>query len=98
MDVSINLDIWEVQIIDIPATSHNKHIILINIYKPPKDNNNNINIDTFISEISAVLHTFSNSKANIIITEDFNIDLLKINNRLVFNEFFKAGLTLYLFK
>ena len=93
MDISINSDIWEGQIIDIPATSHNKHIILINIYKPPKDNNNNKNIDTFISEISAVLHTLSNSKANIIITGDFNIDLLKINNRLVFNEFFNILIT-----
>jgi hypothetical protein len=38
--IDLASDIWEYQIIDIPASPINKHIILINVYRPPKDNTN----------------------------------------------------------
>ena len=86
LDLSDPSDVWEFQAIDIPATPHNKHVILINVYKPSKDNSNN-NIETFISELSSLLQKISRSKANILITGDFNINLLDINHRRVFGDF-----------
>ena len=79
-------DLWEYQIIDIPLTKLNKHVILLNIYKPPKDNTN-VNIETFISELSIVLQELSRFNANIIITGDFN-NLLEINDRRIFSSFY----------
>ena len=80
-------DLWEYQIIDIPPTKLNKHVILLNIYKPQKDNTN-VNIETFISELSIVLQELSRFNANIIITGDFNINLLEINDRRIFSSFY----------
>ena len=85
MDLS---DVWESLFVEIPASIHNKHIILGNIYKPPKDNNNNTNIGTFISELSHYLTPLCESNANVIITGDFIINLLHLKNRLAFRAFF----------
>ena len=73
-------EIWEGQFIEIPASKNNKPITLINIYKPPKENTS-VNIDTFKTEISPTLQALTDSKPNIIISGDFNIDLLKINEK-----------------
>ena len=80
-------DIWEGLFIDIPQYN-NKNIILGNIYRPPKQNNNNTNIETFINQLSPIIHQFGRSRSNTIIAGDFNIDLLKVNDRPVFSDFF----------
>ena len=60
----------------------------MNLYRPPKDNNSIENIETFVNESSPILEALSNYKANIIVTGDFNIDLLKLNNKPVYCDFF----------
>ena len=52
-----------------------------NFYRPPRRNNNNNVVQDFITEFSPVWNTIKQSKDDIIITGDFNIDLLKINER-----------------
>ena len=53
--------------------------ILGNIYRSP---NNYVNqLEEFSNEINLVLHTFKNNKQDIVIGGDFNIDLLKINEK-----------------
>ena len=69
-----------------------KHIFLGNIYKPPKDNTN-VNIKTFTEEISSVIQMLSRTKASTLITGDFNIDLLKVNERIAFGDFFDSMLS-----
>ena len=64
-----------------------------NIYKPPKENNNNSNIESFISELSPKLHNLARSKANIMIAGDFNINLLQLKSRPAFSNFFDLMLT-----
>ena len=57
---NINSNLWEGQIIDIPASKFNKHIVLMNLYRPPKDNNSIENIETFVNELSPILEALSN--------------------------------------
>ena len=83
-DIPNNSDIWEGLFIDISYNNNDKFITLANIYKPPKQNNNNTNIETFINEFAPFIQLLSNSRSNTIIAGDFNIDLLKINDRPVF--------------
>ena len=80
-------DIWEGLFIDIPQYNNN-NIILGNIYRPPKQNNNNTNIETLIKQLSPIIHQFGRSRSNTIIAGDLNIDLLKVNDRPVFSDFF----------
>ena len=83
-----NSDIWEGLFIDISYNNNDKFITLANIYKPPKQNNNNTNIETFINEFAPFIQQLGNSRSNTIIAGDFNIYLLKINVRPVFCDFF----------
>ena len=74
--------------IDISGETVSKKITLGNIYKPPKNNNNNPNITTFINEFSPLLHTLSHENCYSILAGDFNMDLLKLNERELFSDFF----------
>ena len=91
-DVCPTSDIWEGLFVDIFESQNNKHNILGNIYKPPKDNTN-VNIKTFSEEISSVIQMLSRTKASTLITGDFNIDLLKVNERIAFGDFFDSILS-----
>ena len=64
----------------------NKDIIIINIYRPPNDIQQHYK--TFIDEFAKLLSCFEKSNSEIIITGDLNIDLLKINQRPIFSEFY----------
>ena len=78
--------------VEIKDPTSNKKIVIANIYKPPKNNNNNENIQTFINEISPFLDKFD-ANNNVIFCGDFNIDLLKINERDIFNQHFDNIIT-----
>lgn len=80
-------DIWDGQFIEIKDINSNKKIIISNIYRPPHDNNSNDNIQKFINEISPILNKFESHK-NVIFTGDYNIDLLELNQRDIFNNYF----------
>ena len=74
-DLYTHSDIWEGLFIDITGENMLGKITLANIYKPPKNNNNNHNISCFIDELAPVLHTFNKTNALTILVGDFNIDL-----------------------
>ena len=80
--------IWEGLFIDIAGENIINKITLGNIYKPPKDNSNNQNISCFIDEITPSLHTLSKENSYSILVGDFNIDLLKLNERQIFSKLF----------
>ena len=67
--------------IDISGETVAQKITLGNIYKPPKNNNSNTNITSFINEFSPVVHTLSHENFYSILAGDFNMDLLKLNER-----------------
>ena len=68
----------------------NKKLIFGNIYKPPKDLNQNYH--TFINEFSETLDYLQNQKSEIIIAGDYNIDLFRLKEKPMFNEYFDSVL------
>ena len=76
---------WEGLFIDITGDTIVNKISLGNIYKPPKNNNNNQNITDFIHEITPIVHVLANENSYAILLGDFNIDLLKVNERELFS-------------
>ena len=60
---------------------------LCNIYRPPSDLNENYKL--CIDELSTLMEMIENKK-EVIITGDFNINLLKINEKEIFFEFPKS--------
>ena len=73
---------WEFQTIKLPSCGQTKYIILINIYRP--QNNLTADYKQFIDEFSALLTLFDSTSYEIIITGDFNINLLEKNILSVF--------------
>ena len=61
-------DFWEGLFIDISGGNLSKHITLGNIYRPPKLNNNDLSIATFIDEFAPILSKLGNEKSETIIT------------------------------
>ena len=81
-------DIWEGLFIDVMGHNLRKPLTICNIYRPPHDNNNNDNISNFLSELSPVLDILQKENSYTAIVGDFNINLLQINEREKFEDFF----------
>ena len=81
-------DIWEDLFIDVSGHNLHRPITIGNIYRPPHSNNNNANIETFIEEMSPIINTLQKENKYATIVGDFNINLLQINEREKFDEFF----------
>ena len=79
---------WEGLFIKVTGTFLSKPVVIGNIYRPPRDNNQNRNIEIFISEFKPVIDKISKRKCDVMITGDTNIDLLQINHREKYAEFF----------
>ena len=72
--------IWEGLFVSIRDSSYKKEVVLGNIYRPPFDNNNDENINLFISELNPIIGQISdNYNRDLLIAGDFNINLLHIN-------------------
>ncbi len=59
-----------------------KLIYIGNIYRPPKEN------FEFYNEFSPILEKSEMNNKEVIITGDFNIDLLKVNDQHIISEYF----------
>ena len=79
--------IWEGQFIDISGGGLEKTITLGNIYKPPRENNNNSNITAFLDLITPVIQSLSKGNNEAVLVGDMNIDLLKIGERDKYSEY-----------
>ncbi len=78
---------WKGQFIEVKEGEHlTKPIIIGNIYKPPKDTLENYY--ELLTELEPIVKTLESNKNETIITGDFDIDLLKINEKHVFIEYF----------
>ena len=81
-------DIWEGLFIDVMGHNLRKPLTICNIYRPPHDNNSNDNISKFLSELSPVLDILQRENTYAAVVGDFNINLLQINEREKFEDFF----------
>ena len=83
---------WEYQIIDIKLeTPLKKKLRIGNIYRLPRETSTDS--ENFLSEFSDVLQHYSNSCSDMVLCGDFNINLLKINEKPKVNEFFETMLS-----
>ena len=89
LDMSLKSNIWEGQFIEIYVDSMcPKKIILGNIYRPPRDINENYR--QFIDEFTTVLAKLEISQSDVITAGYFNIDLLEIHEKTIFGDYFDA--------
>ena len=68
-----------------------KKVIVGNIYRPPRNTVDNYEI--FCNEIEMVLSTHLNAYKEVVLTGDFNFDLLKINSSAHINNYFETMIT-----
>ena len=78
--VSEKSQLFEGIVIEISGRGINPTLIA-NFYRPPRFNNNNRTIEEFTREISPMIKELSESSKNAILAADFNIDLLKVNEK-----------------
>ena len=79
--------IWEGQFIQLTEKLANKKIVLGNIYiyRPPMDTNENYK--QFISEFATLLAHLDRCNSDVIIGGNFNIDVLKVNDKPIVSEY-----------
>ena len=90
-------ELWDGMFIEVSGESLCDKIIIGNIYWPPQSDNNNKTIKQFCEELTPVISNISKNSCHIIITGDFNIDLLQINERSEFQKYFDLFVTHGLF-
>jgi hypothetical protein len=86
-DCCIDSDIFDMQFIEVLVEnghSEAKMLVLGNIYRPPRQTSENIN--TFIDQLEYLTHKLSNFK-NVILTGDFNLNLLQFKENNLVNNF-----------
>ena len=88
-----NSDIWDGLFIEIKHGNMKNSIIVGNIYKPPKENNNCDNVKNFVSGLEPISSDLNNTNFEVLICGDYNINLLKINSEPHFSYFFDTMLT-----
>ena len=96
LPIIIESNLWEslfieVYINDIHSKHLSKSLIISSIYRPPRNNIHNYR--TFITEFDQILHNFQNSNKEVALCGDFNIDLLRLKEVNVFNEYFDTILS-----
>ena len=82
-----NYTTWEGQVIEVTQEKTlSKPLYIGNIYRPPKENLEFY--DQFINEFTPILEKLERNNKDVILSGDFNIDLLKINERNIISEYF----------
>ena len=92
-------DIWEGLYVEVKHNISNFRSVICNIYRRPRNNSNNQVIDRFKKELLPKLRIIcdQNKDAEILLAGDFNIDLLKLPERLKFQESYDDLTNLSLF-
>merc|ERR1712208_180064 len=81
-------DHWEALFIDVISPKFSEKIILGNIYRPPRDNYSNASIDRFLGPFSEIIKSLQKDNSTLIIGGDFNINLLRLNEREKFQQYY----------
>lgn len=85
--VSLKYESWEAHFLHVKRGEHlSKPITLGNVYRPPNDLVDSIR--QFINEFSPHLERYESSNSEVIISGDFNINLLKVNDKPVISDYF----------
>ena len=68
-------------------------LVIGNIYRPPRFYNNNSTLREFCQELNPVISNISKNNNDVVITRDFNIDLLQINKQPEIQKYFDLFVT-----
>lgn len=79
---------WEGQFIKVKLSS-NTNVTLGNIYRPPRENRENY--ENFFTELEPII---SSLQGEVIVSGDYNIDLLKIQTKQTSSDFFEKMLSM----
>ena len=79
---------WEGLFIEIYHERIKSKLILGNIYRPPRRNNCNNEIDLFLEEFTPIINKLNKEKAIVILPGDYNLDLLQIQEREKIQEYY----------
>ena len=90
-------DIWEGLYVEVKDPDSNFRIMICNIYKPPRNNNDNKNIERFTKELIPKLRKIDSLGCDMAVPGDFNINLLKLHEKLKFQEIFDELTNISLF-
>ena len=82
LDVYTATETWEGIFVDISAGGLPNNVTICNIYRPPRDLNNQL--ENFLKSIGPVLHNLALSRNNMLFCGDLNIDLLKVDTRTLY--------------
>ena len=85
--IPIQSNIWEGLFISTCILNNKKNLYICNVYRPPKDNLTADILNNFLHELNPVLSDLNKSKSIVLLAGDFNIDLLKINDRVISKDF-----------
>ena len=92
LDIEYKKETWDGIFIEVSAICANetslntRKIILGNIYRPPRNTIEDYKI--FLDDLNHILNIFQTSRAEVIISGDYNIDLLKMHEKPIFSEYF----------
>ena len=75
MDYYTEPHIWEGLFIEVSGNYLESNIITVNIYKPPKNHNNNDNVQESINKLDTVLAKLDSDNKYILFAGDFNIKI-----------------------
>ena len=76
---------WEGQFIDLTHPSLKHKITICNIYRPPRENIEQVEL--FLKEITPILHQLSRENSEVVFTGDFNLDLLMVNQKSIISKY-----------
>ena len=79
--------IWESLILEI-TLNNKKKLIVGNIYRPPREDNNNLS--TFIDEFADLISSINRYNYPTYLCGDYNINLIKMNERRLYEDFFEV--------
>ena len=85
--------LWDGLFIEFTGESLRDKIVIENLYRPPRFNNNNETIKQFCLELAPIISSIPKSSSHAIIAGDFKIDLLHINERSEFQTYFDLFVT-----
>jgi len=96
LSLSSQSNVWdglfvEVQLNHLNCSSVKKSLVIGNIYRPPRDTLEEYT--NFISELDKILHDFQHTNMEVVLVGDFNIDLLKLKERTIINDYFEVLLS-----
>lgn len=84
---------WEGLFIDVCHEDFTEKITIANVYRPPRDNYSNTSINNFLEPITPIITQLTRENSALHFCGDFNINLLEIEHREKYQEYFDLFLS-----